>query len=411
MLKKALLPVAIAALTAQAHAGTVTTDGADIVIKTKGGFSAKTTDGQYSFKIGGRVQLDYNDYDDVISQDDNGDSDIFFRRARLAVKGHAGDWKYGLSYNLGAGDDIDAGVDQLHVTYTGFGKLFNITAGQQKENFGLEDTGSSKWITAMERSLVANAFDTGNNIGLKVHGANDLLSYSLGVFTEGVDTDNELDTSVTGRLVVRPIYSGDTVLHLGAGFTQRDSDADVIRDDFDDFGTRLGIRGANNGDATRFNPSFTSGDGDEMSVYNLEAAYASGPLHIMAEYYDGEIDAPEGVVSDDLEADGYYVQVGYVLTGESRKYKKSSASFGKIKPKSESGAWEVFARIDHISADDGTNINLVGGDDADALTLGVNWYANSNVKLSLNYVSVETDEDINGDDDGDAITARLQYAF
>lgn len=409
-MKKAILPLAIAALASQAHAGTVTTDGADIVIKTKGGFEAKTTDGEYSFKIGGRVQMDYNSYDGVTnagaSDPGSTGSDFFFRRARLAVKGHAGDWKYGLSYNLGT-DSTDAGVDQLKVTYTGFGKMFNITAGQQKEDFGLEDTGSSKWITAIERSLVANAFDTGNNIGIKAHGSNDMLTYSLGVYKEGSDNDRDLESAVTGRLVVRPIYSKESVLHLGAGFTQRDADTS-----FDDYDSRLGVRGGSDGGATRYAPQFASGDGDESSIYNVEFAYAAGPLHVMAEYYHGEIDAPESVAnSDDLEVDGYYAQVGWILTGESRKYKTSSASFDKVKPKGDKGAWEIFARIDHMSADDGTNINLVGGDDADVLTLGVNWYATPNVKMSLNYINAETDEEINGEDDGDAIAARLQYAF
>lgn len=413
-MKKAILPLAIAALATQANAGVVTTDGADIVIKTKGGFEAKTTDGEYSFKIGGRVQMDYNSYDGVMNADtddvaDAGDSadDFFFRRARLAVKGHAGDWKYGLSYNLGV-DDIDDGVDQLKLTYTGFGKMFNITAGQQKENFGLEDTGSSKWITAIERSMVANAFDTGNNIGVKAHGSSDLLTYSLGVFKDGSDSDRDMDTAVTGRLVVRPIYSKEAVLHLGAGFTQRDGDTQFN----DDFDSRLGVRGGSDGGAQRFAPQFDVGTGDESSIYNLEFAYASGPLHIMAEYYNGELDAPESVpTSDDLEVDGYYAQVGWILTGESRKYKTSSASFDKVKPSGDKGAWEVFARIDHMSADDGTNIDLVGGEYADVLTVGVNWYASSNVKMSLNYIDAETDEEINGEDSGKAIAARLQYAF
>ena len=45
------------------------------------------------------------------------------------------------------------------------------------------------------------------------------------------------------------------------------------------------------------------------------------------------------------------------------------------------------------------------------MTLGVNWYMNSAVKTALNYVHAETDTPINGEDDGDALTARLQIAF
>ena len=327
------------------------------------------------------------------------------------MKGYAADWKYELSYNLGI-DDIESGVDQLHATYTGFGKLFNIQFGQQKENFGLEDTGSSKWITAIERSLVANAFDAGQNVGIKVHGANDLLTYSLGVFKDDIDDNNDVDTAVTGRVVVRPIYNDDMLLHIGAGFTDREVDVDDGSDGFDAIDTRLGVRGGSFGEATKYEAVFDSGVGEDASFYNVELAFASGPFHFMAEHYEGEIDAPESVAdSDDLEMDGYYAQLGWILTGESRSYKKGSASFDKIKPKGANGAWEVFARIDHISADEGSNISLVGGDDADVLTLGVNWYMTENVKIALNYINAETDEEINGEDDGDAIAARLQYAF
>ncbi|HFT4720691.1 TPA: porin, partial [Pseudomonas aeruginosa] len=51
------------AVSAQAFAGTVTTDGADIVIKTKGGLEVATTDKEFSFKLGGRLQADYSRFD------------------------------------------------------------------------------------------------------------------------------------------------------------------------------------------------------------------------------------------------------------------------------------------------------------------------------------------------------------
>ena len=421
-MKKTILALTITALASTAHAGVVTTDGADIVIKTKGGgFSAKTTDDQYSFAIGGRAQLDYNSYDGVMnaSTEDVADagssaSDFFFRRARLEIKGHAGDWAYELAQNLGI-DSIQSEIYSLSVTYTGFGDLFNIRVGKQKEDFGLDDTGSSNWTTAMERSLPSNAFDTGENNGIKLHGANDIFTYSVGVYKEGTDTENDLDTAVTGRVVVRPIYTEGTILHLGAGITQRKAD-----ESFTGYSARLGVRGGSDGEATKFSPEFTGSDGDADSIFNgdkssannLEAAFASGPVHVMAEYYKGKIDAPDVVAgSDDIEADGYYLQAAWILTGESRDYKTASGVFDKVKPASASGAWEVFARIEHLNVDQGTNIDLQGGEDADVLTLGVNWYATENVKVSLNYADADVDEDINGESDGKAVAARLQYAF
>jgi len=403
-MKLKLISLAAAGLIAsQANAGVVTTDGADIIIKTKGGFEARTADGDYSFKIGGRAMVDYNNYDGVINKvEGKTGSDLFFRRARLEIKGHMKDWKYGLSYNL-----TDSGsIDQLKTTYTGFGKMTNVTIGQQKENFGLDDTGSSKWTAGVERSFVSDAFDTGNNMGIKLHGANDFLTYSFGVFKEDIDSDdNSLDTATTGRVVIRPIYGDGTVFHIGAGFTQRDGM-------FTDIASRLGVRGGEDKTANKLKAEFTTGTGEEFSAHNIELAFASGPLQIMAEYFDGELDAPSSVVgSDDIEVDGYYVQASYFLTGENRKYKTSIAAFDKVKPSNASGAWEVFARMSEMNTDMGSNIALTGGEDAEVTTLGVNYYMNSNVKFALNYVNTEIDAKINGEDDGDAIVGRLQLAF
>ncbi|MGI9293022.1 MAG: hypothetical protein ACR2PS_03490, partial [Pseudomonadales bacterium] len=57
------IAVLTAVMTAPAVAGTVTSDGADIVIKTKGGLEINTVDGDYGVKISGRIQLDYNTFD------------------------------------------------------------------------------------------------------------------------------------------------------------------------------------------------------------------------------------------------------------------------------------------------------------------------------------------------------------
>ncbi|MAT49601.1 MAG: porin [Porticoccaceae bacterium] len=401
-MKKSAIALAIASLSAATQAGTVTSDGADIVVSAKSGFEAKTTDGDYAFKIGGRVQIDYDSYDGVINAvpGENG-SDLYFRRARLEIKGKAKDWGYEFSYNLtGSGS-----IDQLHTTFAGWGDLAEITVGQQKEDFGLEDTGSSKWITAVERSLPSSAFDTGNNLGIKLHGANDFLTYSLGAYKTGIDSDNDLDSAVTGRLVIRPYMDGDNLIHLGVGATTRSGVSA-------DYNSRLGVRGGEEGDGAgrvraRYRIAGVTQDGDRDD-YNIEAAVNFGPFHLTAEYFDGEADVDTAPVT--VESDGYYVQAGYVLTGESRSYKTGIAAFDKVKPANAGGAWEVFARFDSLDVNNAAPVS-VAGEQADTITLGVNWYLNSLVKMSVNYVNVETDQPIGGEDDGDALVARLQVAF
>ncbi len=413
-MRKTTLAVAIAAIgAAGAHAGTVTTDGSDIVINTKGGLEAKTTDGKYSFKIGGRMMLDYNQFDGVINEkvDEDG-SDLFFRRARLEIECKYEDWLCTMSYNLTESGSIDL----LNTTYAGFGTLALVTFGQQKENFGLEDTGSSKWITAMERSMPANMFDTGNTVGVKLSGSNPLITYSLGAFKESIDgDDNSLDYATTGRFVVRPFHGDGNLVHVGVGFTQRDGE-------FTKLNSRLGVRGGAEGDLV--NKAEVKYDGglmaDEKSAWNGELAAALGPIHFMAEYFDGELSGVDG--APDIEVDGYYGQLGWIITGETRTYKNDIAAFDKIKPTGANGAFEVFVRIDHLDFSDNDGVpgihGLKTGEDADTMTLGLNWYANSAIKVSLNYVHAEVDTGLTPAhgggglvDDGDALVARLQFVF
>ena len=396
-----VLAVAVT-LIARVNAGIVTSDGADLIIKTEGGLEVATADGDYKFKIGGRIHLDYNSYDGVINQvEGETGSDLFFRRGRIELKGKIKDWGYAASYNLTGGGSID----KLKVSYLGWGKTALLTLGQQKEYFGLDDTGSSNWITGIERSLPANAFDTGDHLGIKLHGATNFWTYSLGAYREAIDDDNSMDIALTGRISIRPINTAARLLHLGAGYSMRDGE-------FDGFGARLGTLGGENKTANKVKAAYNSGlMGDELDMWNLELAANLGSVHLMTEYFDGEISGPSNMPK--LTADGYYFQAGWIVTGERRQYKNSIAAFGKIKPQSEIGAWELFARYDSLDVSQAKGNTLIDltGEQGETLTLGLNWYANHAVKIALNYVHAETDIDLNGEDRGDALTARLQLVY
>ncbi|MDC6652661.1 porin, partial [Leclercia adecarboxylata] len=90
------------AVSAQAFAGTVTTDGADLVIKTKGGLEVGTTDKEFSFKINGRLQADADSFDGFYTQNGERADETYFRRARLEISGVAfTDWGYTFHRNFG----------------------------------------------------------------------------------------------------------------------------------------------------------------------------------------------------------------------------------------------------------------------------------------------------------------------
>lgn len=395
--QKLLVSAMLVAATATATAGVVTSDGADVVLKTKGGFSAATTDGAYSFGLTGRMHLDYNDYDGVMAPGGEDGSDVFFRRARLGFKGHANDWAYEFSYNL----TDEGSIDVVNTTFTGWGSMANLTLGQQKENFGLETLTSSNNITAIERSLPSNAFDAGKNIGAKLHGGNDQYNYSVGAFKNAIDSDNELDTALTGRFVFRPYYNAGDLMHIGVGYTDRSGSAA-------DYNSRLGVRGGEDALANRVRARDSGEVGDRTDA-NLELAMVMGPFHASAEYFTGEIEVDN--VDATIDADGYYVQAGYLLTGERRGYKTNSGSFDSIKPAAGTGAWEIFARFDSLDLSNDDAPISVTGEQGDTMTVGLNWYASSLVRMGINYVHAETDTKIDDEDSGDALVARVQVAF
>lgn len=381
-MRKTLLALAVAGIAGTAHAGTVITEGSDIKLSTKGGLEAATTDGQASVELGGRIQWDYDSTESDIDYDffnntgqviDLDEDDLDARRARLFVAGHYGDWAYKAQFNIAESDGADGGdAEDLYIRYTGFGKLANITLGKQYEPFGLEALTSSKDISALERSAITELYAPGRSSGIQVHGKGANWTYGVGVFEADGDGDDDFgDTALTGRATYAPINIGRLVLHLGAGVTTGDAELDD-------------------------NP-LTS---EDLDAYNLEVGFVAGPFHAQAEYFDAE----ESYEIADFDYDGFYVQAGWVVTGESRPYK--DGVFKRVKPRSDLGAWEVVLRYE-----DGrgrySDVGLATAE-GDQATLVVNYYANQNVRLGLSYMTAEEDDT---GFEGDELRARVQFAF
>src|SRR5690606_33428764 len=145
------------AISAQAFAGTVTTDGADIMIKTKGGLEVGTTDKAFSFKLGGRIQADYSRFDGFYTKNGNSADAGYFRRAFLELGGVLySDWAYQINYDFsrnagGDNRDEDDYFDEVSLAYNGFAPV-SIKVGRFDPEFGLEKATSSKWVTAQERT-------------------------------------------------------------------------------------------------------------------------------------------------------------------------------------------------------------------------------------------------------------------
>ncbi|MEO4047519.1 porin [Pseudomonas sp. CAU 1711] len=430
------------AVSAQALAGTVTTDGADLVIKTKSGLEVATTDKQYSFKLGGRIQADFDSFDGFYTTNNEGANEAYFRRAQIEIGGNYKDWRYQINYDFGDNRSNENKFDEATITYTGFAPI-NIRVGRFDPDYSLEKATSSKWVTAIERSAVLDlaswTTDHENGMGIQVngtyggmfYGSASLQQQDSGVYLE--DEDGKDVNSYFMRGVFAPIVSETQVLHFGLDYATRSYGNERDGTKFDGrIRSRLGVRGVSenqtNSDQLILAPADAGATGgfEDDEVMGLEFAYMYGPFSVQSEYLKRDLSGYK--TNGDREATGYNVQLAYTLTGESRIYKLDGAKFDAIKPVDKvGGAWEVFYRYDNLSVEDDATMATVGGvaiDESEAKvhTIGVNWYVNEAVKLSANYLMTKSDNDTvrlqngrfaagNDDDDGKAISLRAQYVF
>jgi phosphate-selective porin OprO/OprP len=110
----------------------------------------------------------------------------------------------------------------------------------------------------------------------------------------------------------------------------------------------------------------------------LEALLIHGPLSLQGEYLQGRSLRHQGLPG--YAADGYYMFVSYVLTGESRLY--TEGNVGNVVPTHPWGAVELLLRHSAVNLDH----DPVRGGREHNVTLGINWYLTRHFKFQANYV-------------------------
>lgn len=338
------------------------------------------------------------------------DDSVQVRRAEVAFKG-----KFDNNWSYQVGLDLDnmtkastGGLANAWLGYSGF-PVF-IAAGYLSLPAGLENWGSASATQFMERANVANYLAPSDVLGLYGEYANDNMSFAAAVGTPEVHKDNDTHKGDplfwSARATFSPMHTDGNALHFGASYWHQDVKKGAglgtgsaitagpevaVRNTPDVVGTV--VRGANTVDA--------------ISDWGLEAGGIWGPLSATGEYHNYVLHGTNG--TKDVDVPGYYVQVGYVLTGESRTYDQPSGTFGNVKPSCiPCGAWEVAVRYSTVDMGDRANkagetlptytdVTASSSDsnpmpgEANNWTLGLNWYATNNVKFQLNYVHVNAD--------------------
>jgi phosphate-selective porin OprO/OprP len=325
----------------------------------------------------------------------------------------------------------DAWVDIKDVPF--FGK---IRVGSQKEWFSLEHINNYRALEFMERSFLfdlaqATAFNNGFSPGISAYRtwANNRIFTGIGMYKNISSLIGfgygDGQYAVTGRVCALPIWQPDDerFWSIGGAMSHRDPvDNQVqirIRDNVRDAPFPLLPLLVN----TKLL------DASSQDLFNLETAAVWGPLTLQAEYTATLIhDARQAVTSAGVPGppqgtlffQGYYTEMMWLLTGESRKWNTNIYQFDRVIPRRPFhlkrtecdgrgfGALELAARYSYA---DVSNKAIQAGR-LDSVTLGVNWYLNASVRFQLNYDYTHIgDKSNSGQGHVSAVGIRSQFDF
>jgi phosphate-selective porin OprO/OprP len=396
-------------------------------------------DGAYSATLHGVMQLDAAQYFQdkglpaVLGNARDLNNGTNFRRARLGVDGKfAKYFDYSILLDFGgAGTDGAGQLQELFLQYNY--APFKVRVGAYAPNLGLEDAASTNGSLFPERPSSAEAARSlagaDRRIALQGQIVQErwLLSGAVTGAKAGDGQTFDEQLGYLGRFAFIPAKGFDWLVHVGANASVVATPAQTAALT-GAYGVTIQDRPELRVDGTQL---VTTGAVDAKGAhhYGLEAAFQKKGLLIQGEYFNYKIDrrnAAAGVT--DPKFTGWYVEGGWVLTGEARKYNPNTFAFdapaiaNPFDPKAGKwGAWELAARYSVLDLNHHENATLAGdrvrGGEQTIWTAGLNWFPNSVTKFSLDYLDVDIDrKDPAGgllplSQSYQAVNLRSQFAF
>ncbi len=332
-----------------------------------------SADERVTWEWGGRFRFDATDFHDNSDVGLRDGTNV--RRARLSQDLAVGDrWTLDTTWEF-----ADEGIEGLRDARLRFRPRpgLRYTLGHFKQPFGLERLTSARDLGYMERSL-ASELTPNRGLGGEIHGYNPHGSVALGIFGSQPTQDMDSRLGAATRVTFAPYSTEGKVLHLGAALAYRDltGDGDV------QFRQRPGSR-------TTDIRLVDSGvlQGRNVTYYGLEAAAAHGPLSVQADYIVTRVDRLGG--DRNVHFNGWYVDLGWIITGELLPYDREDATFGRIRPADSvfakgTGAVQLSLRLDSLDLNDA---DVEGGRQRN-MTTSVTWYLTTWALLVAEYVKV-----------------------
>jgi phosphate-selective porin OprO and OprP len=413
------------------------------------GFVAETADKCFRFHIGGRMEFDncwFNQDDNILigtSPNQTMLDGTLFRRARMRADGRLWEFTdFACEVNFANIQDVSntdnstvqvgsVGLTDFYLNFREIPWFGNVRVGHLQAPISLERYSSSNAWYYMERSSMWDAFYNPNDYqnGIVAFdsyfddrvtlagsaawiGKSDIQSFGFGA--------NEGKYGAGARVTALPIYKdeGRSLLHLGAGYFHQS-----LTDNLFSVASRPLLRAGAGGTQTPnliFTGTFFSPNGADIA--NVEAAMVRGPFSMSGEYAVTHINnvfeqqtpvfaGPRG----DVTYHAFYAEGGLFITpGDQRRYDKKTGTWTRTVPVQNAyfvrqdcgpifsrGAVQLLARytfLDLISGDPvltPTSGGARAGRQQD-VTLGANWYLNSQTSIMVNYVATHLESVVPG---------------
>ena len=355
------------------------------------------------------------------------------RRARIGFVGTTpGGFSFALVYDAGNSQDTTPkGIETAQIVYRGLNGVA-VELGYSDTFFTLEQATSSSDLLFLERSsasVIATNFNAGDfrsNAGARLFGHR----YWIGAYLTGpASGDSHTLTAerfgAFERVAVQALQGERYSLHLGADIDQL-------------------IQAPNSGNGTpntltlsdqpelRIDPTPLLNTGMIGSaahpvtggvVYDLETAATWRNLFWQGEYFHYQV-SRAGLPNNDF--DGWYGQLAWTVSGETRTYNPHMASYFRIFPDypfdmtaGQWGAWELAARLDFVNLNSrflpgaavSPGTSAIDGGAQHGLTVGLNWYPNDLIRFLLDYNHISYDKENGMKATGAALGAPVGARF
>lgn len=370
------------------------------------GFSLRTPDGKMQLLIGGRVHNDWlvsgasEALDERAASLNDGDifaSGVRFRRARINLQGKLyGRVGFRSEFEFAQGSQTESTDTYLEIEDLPL--IGDLRIGNFKEPFSFAFLESSNVMTFQEFSL-AHAFSPDRNAGIGFSKTiADRLHYAAGLF---VETSSFRETRIQGAFAtttrVAAILFEDKARRLlvQAALAFR----------YEKLG-RTAMRFSVVSGSTLAPVTFDTGDlaGEETYAVDGQLALVAGPFDLVAEGV-----GVRAVLSRARTPAywGYFVSLGWFLTGESRPFNPSSMLFARLRPRRNvfeggPGAIQLGVRWAELDLDGPTD----GGRGSELTTI-VSWWLNPHARFSTSYIRTN----VYGVGHANLGQARIQFDF